>query len=63
VQWLGAIVIVMAVSAVVLALADKILARLGDSLSTAMERLMGLILAAIAVEMMLRGIKTFIGGL
>lgn len=52
-EWVGAIAVVMAVSAVVLA----------ERVTVAFERLMGLVLAAIAVELMLRGIKTFIAQL
>jgi small neutral amino acid transporter SnatA (MarC family) len=49
----------MIVCAIVLVLADRIQRILGDRVVMAVERLMGLILVAIAVEMFLRGIKTF----
>jgi MarC family membrane protein len=62
-EWLAAIGIVMAISAVVLSFADQMLRRLGESFAVALERLIGLILAAIAVEMALAGLKTFIKGL
>lgn len=62
-QWLAAIAIVMAVSAVVLAFAERIQQWLGERVTVAFERLMGLILAAIAVELMLRGIKQFVATL
>lgn len=46
-----------------IAVAEQLQRRLGERVVPAFERLMGLILAAIAVELMLRGIKTFIAEL
>lgn len=62
-QWVAAIAVVMAVSAVVLAFAERIMRFLGERVTLAFERLLGLVLAAIAVEQILRGLKTFIAGL
>lgn len=62
-QWVTAIAVVMASSAVVLAFSERIMRLLGERVTQAFERLLGLVLAAIAVELMLRGIKTFIAGL
>lgn len=59
-EWVGALCVTMAVCAIVLVLAERIQRVLGDRLVLAFERLMGLILVAIAVEMLLRGIRTFI---
>ena len=42
-----------------LVLAERIQRVLGERFITAVERLMGLILVAVAVEMLLRGFKTF----
>lgn len=61
--WIGAIAIVMAVSALVLTFADRLSHWLGERVILAAERLMGLVLAAMAVELMLRGVRTFIGTL
>ena len=48
----------------VLILADRIRKLLGDSMVSAIEKLMGLVLTAIAVEMILAGLKRyFVGGL
>jgi MarC family membrane protein len=58
--WVAAIAVVMAVSALVLTFAEQLQRWLGERVVLAFERLMGLILAAIAVELMLRGIRTFI---
>jgi len=60
-EWIMALLVTMTVCAVVLVLANHIQRILGDRLVMAIERLMGLILVAIAVEMLLRGIKTFTG--
>lgn len=62
-QWIGAIALALAASAVILAFAERLQALLGERVTVAFERLMGLILAAVAVELMLRGIRTFVAGL
>ncbi|MDO9403100.1 MAG: MarC family protein [Polaromonas sp.] len=59
-EWIGALCVTMAVCAIVLVLAERIQRVLGDRVVLAFERLMGLILVAIAVEMLLRGIRIFI---
>ncbi len=59
-EWLGALTIAMLVSAVVLGFAEKIASLLGEKAMTAVERLMGLILTAIAVQMLLQGIENFV---
>jgi len=63
VQWVVAIGVAMMVSALVLAFAEKLQQVLGERATAAFERLMGLILAAVAVELMLRGVRAFIVGL
>jgi MarC family membrane protein len=62
-QWVAAIGVVMVGSALVLAFAERLQRVLGERATAAFERLMGLILAAVAVELMLRGIRTFVAGL
>ncbi len=59
-EWIAALCVTMLVSAVVLVLAEKIQQFAGERLVLALERLMGLVLVSVAVEMMLRGIKTFV---
>ncbi|MBE2259490.1 MAG: hypothetical protein H6942_14590 [Candidatus Accumulibacter sp.] len=59
-EWIGALCITMAFSAVVLVLAERIQRVAGERFVVALERLMGLVLVAVAIEMMLRGIKTFV---
>ena len=58
-DWVGALCVTMVVSAVVLVLAERIQRVAGDRFVVALERLMGLVLVAVSIEMMLRGIKTF----
>ncbi len=63
-EWVGALTAAMLISGLTLVLADRIRKLLGDSVVSAIEKLMGLVLTAIAVEMVLAGLKRyFIGGL
>ena len=57
--WAGALTCAMAVSGAVLLLCDRIRKLLGDSVVAALEKLMGLVLTAIAVEMILAGLKQY----
>jgi MarC family membrane protein len=59
-EWVGALTVTMLVCAIVLVLAEKIQHWLGERAVTAFERLMGLVLVAISVEMILTGIRTFV---
>jgi MarC family membrane protein len=59
-EWIAALCVTMLVSATVLVMAEKIQQIAGERLVLALERLMGLVLVSVAVEMMLRGIKTFV---
>lgn len=61
-RWVGALTVAMAVCAVVLILADRIRRVIGDSMVNAIEKLMGLVLTAIAVEMILAGLKRYFLG-
>jgi MarC family membrane protein len=58
-DWIAALCVTMAISAVVLVSAERIQRLIGSRLVTAVERLMGLVLVSVAIEMMLRGAKTF----
>ena len=58
-EWVGALTGAMAVSGAVLLLCDRIRRLLGDSVVSALEKLMGLVLTAIAVEMVLAGLKRY----
>jgi MarC family membrane protein len=56
-EWVAALSVTMAVCAVVLVLAERIQRVVGDRVVMAFERLMGLILVAISVEMLIRGVR------
>jgi MarC family membrane protein len=62
-EWIAALSVTMLVCAVVLVLAERIQRVLGERFIIAVERLMGLILVAVSVEMLLRGVKTFVAQL
>jgi small neutral amino acid transporter SnatA (MarC family) len=59
-EWVGALSVTMIVCAIVLMLAERIQSWLGERAMMAFERLMGLVLVAISVEMMLGGIRSFV---
>lgn len=61
-SWVAALTCAMAVSGLVLLLCDRIRRLLGDSVVSAIEKLMGLVLTAIAVEMILAGLKRYFLG-
>ena len=61
--WMGALTAAMAVSATVMLTADRLRKLLGDSMVAAIEKLMGLVLTAVAVEMILAGLKRYFLGL
>jgi MarC family membrane protein len=57
--WIGALTVAMLVSAAVLLGADRIRKWIGTSMVSAIEKLMGLVLTAIAVEMILAGLRRY----
>src|SRR5438552_2257712 len=59
-EWLLAVTVAVAACLVVLVFAEHISRWVGEGVLTAFERLMGLLLTAIAVEMLLRGIEGFV---
>lgn len=61
-EWVAALTGAMAVSGAVLMLSDRIRRWVGDSVVSATEKLMGLVLTAIAVEMILAGLKRYFLG-
>ena len=56
-EWVAALSVTMAVCAVVLVSADRLQRVVGERVINAFERLMGLILVSISVEMLVRGLK------
>lgn len=63
--WLYALVILLVavVWLAVLLAAERLQRVLGDAVMTAFERLMGLILTAIAIEMLLAGVRAYVASL
>jgi MarC family membrane protein len=58
-EWVAALCVTMLISATVLVSAERIQRLIGSRVVTAIERLMGLVLVSVAIEMLLRGIRTF----
>ena len=59
-QWLGALLLAWLGTAVILLLSTKLARFLGERGLVAIERLMGMLLVAISVEMFLGGLRTFL---
>jgi len=60
--WVGALTAALAISGAVLLAADRIRRVLGPQMVAAIEKLMGLVLTAVAVEMILAGLKRYFFG-
>jgi MarC family membrane protein len=60
-EWVGAIFIAMAVSMAAFFASAKLKEWLGPRALSAIERLMGLVLTAIAIEMLLEGLSQYLG--
>ena len=60
IEWTAAVTVAMLVTLALLVFAERIAKLVGSRGLLAFERLMGLILTAIAVEMLLRGIQIFV---
>ncbi len=56
-EWLAALLVAWTASSVILMLANQLARLLGKRTITAIERLMGLVLTAVAVEMFINGIE------
>ncbi len=61
-EWVGAMSAAMVVCGIVLLSADRLRRWLGPSMISAIEKLMGLVLMAIATEMILAGLKRYFFG-
>lgn len=59
-EWLVGLSLAWAVSVVVLLMADALAKWLGERMITAIERLMGMILTTLAIQMLLDGIEAFL---
>jgi multiple antibiotic resistance protein len=58
--WLGALLVAWLASSVVLVFADILRKRLGNRFLSAVERLMGMILITLSVQMLLSGFKEYV---
>jgi len=58
-DWIAALAVTMLVSAAVLLAAERIQRLIGNRVVIALERLMGLVLVSVAIQMLLGGIRTF----
>jgi MarC family membrane protein len=61
-EWVGALSVAMLLCGLVLMSAERIRKLIGGSVVSAFEKLMGLVLTAIAVEMILAGLKRYFLG-
>lgn len=59
-EWIGALTLSMAVTTVVFLFSGRLQKLLGEQAITALERLMGLVLTAISIEMLLSGVAAYI---
>lgn len=62
-MWLTALLAAMTLTTLVLLAGEALQQRMGERMVKAIERLTGLILTVIAIEMTLGGIRAFVGGL
>jgi small neutral amino acid transporter SnatA (MarC family) len=62
-EWLAALTAAMVIATLVLVAASRLNRLLGERGMVAIERLMGLVLTALAVQMLLDGIRMFVGQL
>lgn len=60
--WIAALALAMLVSLVVLLSAGRLRRWLGDAVIAAIEKLMGLVLTAVAIEMILAGLRSYLVG-
>lgn len=58
-EWIAALAGAMIVTMVILLSADRLLRLLGEAVLSAFEKLMGLVLSAVAVEMILAGVRRY----
>ena len=62
-EWIAALAVTIATSAVVFLLANRMQKILGTRVIAAFEKLMGLVLTAIAIDMLLKGLASYIAAL
>jgi MarC family membrane protein len=60
-EWLAAVVLAWLVSGIIIYAAGPLVRLLGKKVLTAIERLMGMLLVAVAIQMLMSGVAQFIG--
>ena len=60
-EWLGAVVLAWAVSGAIICASGPLVRLMGKKALTAIERLMGMVLVAVAIQMLMSGVAQFMG--
>ena len=60
-EWLGAVVLAWLVSGIIICASGPLVRLLGKKALTAIERLMGMVLVAVAIQMLMSGVAQFMG--
>ncbi len=60
-EWLGAVVLAWVVSGAIICVSGPLVRLLGKKALTAIERLMGMVLVAVAIQMLMSGVAQFMG--
>jgi MarC family membrane protein len=60
-EWLGAVVLAWLVSGAIICASGPLVRMLGKKALTAIERLMGMVLVAVAIQMLMSGVAQFMG--
>jgi multiple antibiotic resistance protein len=60
-EWLGAVALAWFVSGIIICASGPLVRLLGKKVLTAIERLMGMLLVAVAIQMLMSGVAQFIG--
>ncbi len=60
-EWLGAVVLAWVVSGAIICASGPLVRLLGKKALTAIERLMGMVLVAVAIQMLMSGVAQFMG--
>ena len=60
-EWLGAVVLAWLVSGAIICASGPLVRLLGKKALTAIERLMGMVLVAVAIQMLMSGVAQFMG--
>lgn len=59
-EWLGALLLAWLAAGLIISLSGALARRLGEKVLTALERLMGMVLVTIAIQMLMTGVSQFV---